>query len=224
MTVHRNKGRWDTSNVIFDGRRVVRYAKGLLERPVGMCWIDYGLTALRRSVLAERVPPATVSDLAPVLAAVAAEGQLTGFEVPDRFYEIRSPQGRAELEALLREQPPRCRQAAGAWASAKSDRIIAAHHEQTQVCPKQDLTLTKVHAPMGRQGVVVSYRTLRRYATTELGFGQRQATVPGRPRLRRAQPELLVRRDPCGAGVGRHPEAPYPAFPFTPQISYAVLD
>jgi len=32
---------------------------------------------------------------------------LAGFEVPDRFYEIGSPQGRAELEALLREQPPR---------------------------------------------------------------------------------------------------------------------
>jgi len=29
---------------------------------------------------------------------------LAGFEVPDRFYEIGSPQGRAELEALLHEQ------------------------------------------------------------------------------------------------------------------------
>ena len=72
-----------------------------------MCWIDYGLTALRRSVLAERVPPDTVFDLAPVLSALAAEGKLAGFEVPDRFYEIGSPQGRAELETLLREQPPR---------------------------------------------------------------------------------------------------------------------
>jgi transposase len=43
---------------------------------------------------------------------------------------------------------------------------------------KQDLTLTKVHILLGRRGVVVSYRTLHRYATTELGFGQRRATVP----------------------------------------------
>jgi hypothetical protein len=42
--------------VIFDRRRVVRYAKGLLERPAEMRWIDYGLTALRRNVLAERAP------------------------------------------------------------------------------------------------------------------------------------------------------------------------
>ncbi len=107
MTVHRNEGQWDTSNVIFDGHRVVRYDKGLSERPPEMRWIDYGLTALRRSVLAERVPPDTVFDLAPVLSALAAEGQLAGFEVPDRFYEIGSPQGRADLENLLRAQPPR---------------------------------------------------------------------------------------------------------------------
>lgn len=104
MTVHRNEGQWDTSNVVFDGHRVVCYEKGLPERPPEMCWIDYGLTALRRSVLAERVPSETECDLAPILSALAAEGQLAGFEAPDRFYEIGSPQGRAELEALLREQ------------------------------------------------------------------------------------------------------------------------
>ena len=67
MTVHRNEDQWDSSNVIFDGHRVVRYGKGLGERPPEMCWIDYGLTALRRSLLAEHVPPHRVSDLAPVL-------------------------------------------------------------------------------------------------------------------------------------------------------------
>ncbi len=107
MTVHRNEGQWDTSNVIYDGRRVVSYAKGLREQPAEMCWIDYGLTALRRSVLVERVPSSTVFDLAPVLSALASEGQLAGFEVHDRFYEIGSPRGRAELEALLQERRPR---------------------------------------------------------------------------------------------------------------------
>lgn len=101
MTVHRNEGQWDTSNVIFDGHRVVRYAKNLTERPAEMCWIDYGLTAFRKPVIEERVPPATVFDMAPVLSELAAEGLLAGLDVPDRFYEIGSPAGRAELEALL---------------------------------------------------------------------------------------------------------------------------
>jgi len=53
------------------------------------------------------VPPATVFDLAPVLSALAAEGQVAVFDVPDRFYEIGSPQGRAELAAMLHERPSR---------------------------------------------------------------------------------------------------------------------
>lgn len=55
---------------------------------------------------------------------------------------------------------------------------IAGEHEQIQAWLKSGLTLTKIHTLLGRRGVVVSYRTLNRYATTELDFGRRQATVP----------------------------------------------
>jgi transposase len=54
---------------------------------------------------------------------------------------------------------------------------IAAQHEQIKAWLDADLTLTKVHTLLGRRGVMVSYRTLHRYATTELGFGQRKTTV-----------------------------------------------
>jgi transposase len=54
---------------------------------------------------------------------------------------------------------------------------IDGQREQIKAWLDQDLTLTKVHTLLGRRGVVVSYRTLHRYATTELGFGQRQSTV-----------------------------------------------
>src|SRR5215813_9069589 len=44
MTVFRNEGRWDTSNVLFDGSRVVRYDK---RHPTpDMKFIDYGLGVL----------------------------------------------------------------------------------------------------------------------------------------------------------------------------------
>jgi NDP-sugar pyrophosphorylase family protein len=106
MTVFRNAGRWDTSNVIFDGRRVVRYAKGLAERPKDMRWIDYGLMAFRRHVIAERTTPDAVLDLAPICTSLADEGLLAGVEVAERFYEIGSPEGRRELDRFLHAARP----------------------------------------------------------------------------------------------------------------------
>ena len=117
MTVYHNSGRWDTSNVIFDGTRVVRYAKGLTERPAEMRWIDYGLTVFRREVIADRVVPETVQDLAPLCTALADEGLLAGYEVAERFYEIGSVEGRADLERFLDER----RVAADATAAAARD-------------------------------------------------------------------------------------------------------
>ena len=55
--------------------------------------------------------------------------------------------------------------------------IVAGQSEQIKEWLDQGLTLTKVHILLGRRGVVVSYRTLHRYATTELGFGRRRTTV-----------------------------------------------
>ena len=54
---------------------------------------------------------------------------------------------------------------------------LAAHREQIAAWLKQDLTLAKGHVLLTRRGVVVPYRTLHRYAVTELGFGRRRPTV-----------------------------------------------
>lgn len=63
--------------------------------------------------------------------------------------------------------------------NGKSDawETVAAQRDQLQAWLDQGLTLTKVHVLLGRRGVVVSYRTLHRYATTELGFGKKRSTV-----------------------------------------------
>jgi NDP-sugar pyrophosphorylase family protein len=101
MTVYRNDGRWDGSNVVLADDRVTCYQKGLNPPPPEMRWIDYGLLALRRPVIANRVPAGTPQDLAPLCSALAAEGLLVGLEVFDRFYEIGSTSGRNELEAVF---------------------------------------------------------------------------------------------------------------------------
>jgi MurNAc alpha-1-phosphate uridylyltransferase len=101
MTVFRNDGQWDASNVVLDGARVGRYAKGLAAALPEMQWIDYGLLAFRREVIGERVPPAVPQDLAPLCTALAGEGLLAALEADQRFYEIGSAAGRSELEAVL---------------------------------------------------------------------------------------------------------------------------
>jgi len=108
MTVFRNEGRWDVSNVVLEGTRVVRYMKGLAVTPPEMKWIDYGLLVFRRQVICERVRPDEPQDLAPLCAALANEGLLAALEADRRFYEIGSKTGRDELEAVLaaEDRPP----------------------------------------------------------------------------------------------------------------------
>jgi NDP-sugar pyrophosphorylase family protein len=103
MTVLRNEGRWDTSNVVLSGSRVVCYSK--TQRNPEMHHIDYGLSIMRRAELEHRVPPAVTVDLAAVFEALAAEGLLAAWEVRQRFYEIGSPSGLADLDAALRTGP-----------------------------------------------------------------------------------------------------------------------
>jgi NDP-sugar pyrophosphorylase family protein len=98
MTVYRNEGRYDTSNVIFGDGRIILYDKKA--RLPEMRHIDYGLSLFRASVFAEWPAPGPF-DLAEVMRHLVAQGELAGFEVTERFYEIGSPAGLAELEGLL---------------------------------------------------------------------------------------------------------------------------
>jgi NDP-sugar pyrophosphorylase family protein len=102
MTVFRNEGAWDTSNVEWVEGRIVRYDKR--ERTTAMQHIDYGLGAFRASVFAER-PAGEPFDLADVQRGLVAKGALAGHEVFQRFYENGSHAGLAELEALLTQNP-----------------------------------------------------------------------------------------------------------------------
>jgi NDP-sugar pyrophosphorylase family protein len=97
MTVLHNEDRWDRSNVRFEGGRVTLYEKG----GTGADYIDYGLSVLKRRVIEERVPAATFADLSSLYRALSVENRLAGFEVHERFYEVGSPTGLAELERYI---------------------------------------------------------------------------------------------------------------------------
>jgi len=101
MTVYENRGRYDSSNVRFEGGSIVSYDKK--NRVPEMRHIDYGLGVFRREAF-QGFPGDAVVDLAEVQKALLARGQLAGFEIPTRFYEIGSHAGLNELSELLRNQ------------------------------------------------------------------------------------------------------------------------
>src|ERR1700691_1967934 len=72
MTVLRNEGRWDRSNVIYEAGQVVLYDKNA--DPTSMQHIDYGISLLRRDVIEQEVPAGQRSDLAPLLNRLSREG------------------------------------------------------------------------------------------------------------------------------------------------------
>ena len=105
MTVFRNDGRWDKSNAIFDGRMVTLYDKQRQGRPAAdFTYIDYGLSALERRVIADEIAPGARADLAALFNALSVRGALAGLEVAQRFYEIGSPAGLEDFEEWARQK------------------------------------------------------------------------------------------------------------------------
>jgi NDP-sugar pyrophosphorylase family protein len=100
MTVYKNNGQFDASNVIFRDGRIVSYSKK--EKLPEMEYIDYGLGIIQKNVF-DSYPANTAFDLAEVYEKLCREGRLAGYEVFKRFYEIGSPQGLKELESTLKE-------------------------------------------------------------------------------------------------------------------------
>lgn len=112
MTVHRNRGRWDTGNVRFAGGVVQLYHKVRPgETHAALDYIDYGITALQARLVAERVPAEPPMDLADLYQRLSQEGLLAGLEVSQRFYEIGSPKGLRDFETWAGEHPVQ------AWAT-----------------------------------------------------------------------------------------------------------
>jgi NDP-sugar pyrophosphorylase family protein len=101
MTVFENREAYDASNVWFEDGRIKLYSKK--EKPPQMRHIDYGLGMFRAAAFAG-FPNDVVVDLAAVQANLCTRGELAGYEVKERFYEIGSPAGLKELDHLLRKQ------------------------------------------------------------------------------------------------------------------------
>jgi NDP-sugar pyrophosphorylase family protein len=100
MTVFRNDGNWDASNVEMREERLASYSKKA--RSPFMCHIDYGLSILTPEIL-QGWPDGAKFDLADVMEHLASEGRMAAHEVRERFYEIGSLAGLRMTEDYLAE-------------------------------------------------------------------------------------------------------------------------
>lgn len=105
MTVLHNAGCWGRSNAAYQDGRVALYDKA---GGPALEYIDYGLSAFRRELFDVS---AEIFDLATMVHDLSLRGQLAGYEVAERFYEVGSPEGLRDLEHYLehRETVPASR-------------------------------------------------------------------------------------------------------------------
>ena len=98
MTVFRNDDAFDRSNVHYHNGQLLRYDKE--ERTPEMRHIDYGLSLFWSEAFASKVR-AEAFDLGELQRELVDAHQMSGCLVTERFYEIGSHKGLADLESLL---------------------------------------------------------------------------------------------------------------------------
>ena len=98
VTVYKNSGQYDTSNIKFKNNVVVQYKKGLTNTQ--FTHIDYGLSFFKKEVFANQ-ELGKYFDLSEVFEELSMRKDLAGYEVSNRFYEVGSIQGISELSKHL---------------------------------------------------------------------------------------------------------------------------
>jgi NDP-sugar pyrophosphorylase family protein len=101
MTVYKNDGQYDASNVQYANGRILKYDK--TPNLPNMTHIDWGLGILDERAF-DRYPADGKLDLAVVYQDLLANDQLAGYEVTERFYEIGSVEGLEDTRRLLSKE------------------------------------------------------------------------------------------------------------------------
>ncbi len=98
MTILKNNGKWDKSNVLLKPNQLIEYNK---QNPSDdMNYIDYGLSILN-SYIFDIYPKNYFFDLSSVFEQLSNKKQLWGFEVYERFYEIGTSDSLKETENFI---------------------------------------------------------------------------------------------------------------------------
>ena len=98
MTVYHNRGRYDSSNMSVQGDMIVRYEKGTADP--ALTYIDYGLSLMSKGVFSYCDEESSL-DLSVIISMLIGNGELYGYPVKRRFYEIGSTAGLKETNIYL---------------------------------------------------------------------------------------------------------------------------
>lgn len=98
MTVYRNDNALAPSNVLFRDGMIFAYDK--VQPTPQMQHIDYGLGVFNSHAF-DNIPTDRTTDLAEVFRNLLGHGELAGYESTTRFYEVGTPAGIADLNAVL---------------------------------------------------------------------------------------------------------------------------
>jgi MurNAc alpha-1-phosphate uridylyltransferase len=101
MTVYKNSGKYDKSNVKLESSGLAYYDKSTVDTDFNH--IDYGLNFLSKSIFKSKKWTGSF-DLADVFREISSKGELGGLEVSDRFYEIGSFEGIEDFANFLKKE------------------------------------------------------------------------------------------------------------------------
>jgi N-acetyl-alpha-D-muramate 1-phosphate uridylyltransferase len=98
LTVYKNANNYDKSNVIYKKNKILLYSKK--QSKTNMKYIDYGLGILKKNHF-NNCPDNTPFDLSEIYEHLSKKGELLGYEILERFYEIGSVKGIKALSNYL---------------------------------------------------------------------------------------------------------------------------
>lgn len=101
MTVLKNEGKWDKSNIEMADGKILDYDKN--QKSNKLKYIDYGLGILSKDAFND-FKEKEVFDLEEVYRNLLKKNELSGFEVKERFYEIGSFSGLSETEKFIKNK------------------------------------------------------------------------------------------------------------------------
>mgnify|MGYP001223093129 CR=1 FL=1 len=95
MTILKNDGKWDQSNVLFKKNKLIEYNK---RKPtIEMKYIDYGLSILSADIFKTYLNK-SIFDLSDLYESLSVQNKIEGYQVYERFYEIGTHNAIKETE------------------------------------------------------------------------------------------------------------------------------